>query len=102
MIEQEGIADIVLCVALEVEDEAELVVDLALLFQLLEPVARPLPELREPDSRDKNPATGACTALNQLDRVFLAHLAQLLVRVVKLLAQAVLDEVELRNCRMLV
>ena len=55
VVEQERVRDVILGVALQVEDEPELVIDLVLLPHLLELVADPLPELGEPNGRHEDP-----------------------------------------------
>jgi len=55
VVEHERVRDVILGVALQVEDEPELVIDLVLLPHLLELVADPLPELGEPNGRHEDP-----------------------------------------------
>lgn len=57
MVKQEGIRDIVLSEALQIEDEAELVIDLVACSQLLQFITSLLPELWEADGRDEDPGT---------------------------------------------
>ena len=97
MVEKEGVRNIVLCVALEVKDDSELVVDLTSVSKLPELVAGLLPKLWEPDCGHQDPRTHLCAPLNQLNWVVFSVTGELLVWVVELLPQRVLHEVELTN-----
>lgn len=95
MIEEEGVRNVILGVALEVEDDPELVVNEASSCQLLELVTDLLPELWESDCGYKDPGARSCASLYQLHWVFLSTTRELLVWIVELLPQGILDEVQL-------
>lgn len=97
LVKEEGIGDVVGSVALEVDDQPELVVDLLFSSQLLEPLAEPPSELWEPDGRDQHPGAPHGTLRNSSYWIIRWVLCELLVRVVKLLTQRVLHVVELAD-----
>lgn len=97
MIEQERIWDVILRVALQVKNDSELVVNQVLISQLLEFVACSLPKLWEPDGWHEDPGARLRTSLDQSYWIIFLDIRDLLVRVVKLLSQWILDEVEFAN-----
>lgn len=95
MVKQEGVRYVILCVALQIEYDSELVVNLVLISHLLKPGCDLLPELWEPDGGHENPRAHSGASFDNSDWILFLVVGYLLIWVVKLLPQRVLDIVQL-------
>ena len=97
MVEQEWVWYIILCITLKIENYPKLIINEAGISELPELITGLLPKLWEPNCWHEHPRAWFCTSLNQPNWIFFVLSRELLVRVVELLPQWVLHEVELTN-----